>query len=125
MSSRRASTSSWPVTVLEEAVRTILAMDELLVDWSRDTDGTDDMDRARDAFRSSIVRLGEHAGRADQSRADDRLAPLVDLLIDLRARAREAHDFRRADAIRDTIAAAGIELRDGVDGTTWDARQDA
>ena len=48
-----------------EAVGTVLALDRVLLDWSRDTEGTDDIDRARAAYRSCIVRLGEHAAAAD------------------------------------------------------------
>ncbi len=108
-----------------EAVRTTLAMDHLILDWSRDTDGTDDIDRARQAFQSLIVRLGERATQADAAGATDRLAPLVELLLDLRGHARASRDFRQADWIRDALGDAGIELRDGPDGTTWGARQDA
>ncbi|MCY7419832.1 MAG: hypothetical protein LH650_15330 [Chloroflexi bacterium] len=108
-----------------EAVRTTLVMDHLILDWSRDTDGTDDLDRARQAFQSLIVRLGERATQADAAGTTDRLAPLVELLIDLRGRARASRDFRQADWIRDALTDAGIELRDGSDGTTWGARQDA
>ena len=110
---------------IAEAVRTTLAMDHLLLSWSRDTDGTDDLDRARQAFQSLIVRLGERASHADSGGATDRLAPLVELLIDLRGRARASRDFRQADWIRDALIEAGIELRDGPDGTTWEVRQDA
>ena len=49
----------------------------------------------------------------------------MELLIELRGRARVSREFQQADVIRDTLTAAGIELRDGVDGTTWGARQDA
>ncbi len=108
-----------------DAVQTMLAMDQLLLAWSRDTDGTDEADRARQAFRSLIVRLGERASRADAAAATGRLTPLVELLIELRRRARAARDFPGADTIRDALAAAGVELRDGADGTTWEARQDA
>jgi cysteinyl-tRNA synthetase len=36
-----------------------------------------------------------------------------------RMQARRDRDFARADAIRDEVAARGIELMDGADGTTW------
>ena len=43
----------------------------------------------------------------------------IQILIDLRNEARKAKDFKRADAIRDRLAEAGILLEDTPDGTTW------
>ena len=53
----------------------------------------------------------------------ERIAPLVELLTELRGRARAAGDFAGADSIRDVLTAAGVELRDGAEGTTWEDRQ--
>jgi cysteinyl-tRNA synthetase len=36
-----------------------------------------------------------------------------------RAAARAAKDWARADAIRDTLAAAGILVEDSADGASW------
>jgi len=36
-----------------------------------------------------------------------------------RSAARQARDWARADAVRDELAAQGIELKDGPEGTTW------
>ena len=43
----------------------------------------------------------------------------IEQKIEERMQARRERDFARADAIRDEIAARGIELMDGADGTTW------
>lgn len=43
----------------------------------------------------------------------------VNLLIDLRNKARANKDFATSDAIRDTLAKDGIQLKDGKDGTTY------
>ncbi|MET0773137.1 MAG: hypothetical protein ABWZ82_08645 [Candidatus Limnocylindrales bacterium] len=104
---------------VEDAIGTLLALDQVLLDWSRDTEGTGEIDRARSAYRSCIVRLGEHAAATDRTSSDDRLAPLVDLLVDLRDRARADRDWRRADWIRDALTEAGIEVQDAPEGTTW------
>jgi len=47
------------------------------------------------------------------------LGPLVEHLIGQREAARSAKDFAAADSVRDTLAAAGITLEDGPDGTRW------
>ena len=43
----------------------------------------------------------------------------IDSLIAERDKARDAKDFARGDEIRDRLAAAGVLLEDGTDGTTW------
>jgi cysteinyl-tRNA synthetase len=40
-------------------------------------------------------------------------------LVAERDAARRARDFARADAVRDALAARGIELLDTADGTHW------
>jgi len=54
---------------------------------------------------------------------DDKLKAAVDALVagllDERAQAREAKDWARADAIRDQIKQAGIEVTDTSTGPTW------
>jgi cysteinyl-tRNA synthetase len=51
----------------------------------------------------------------DVSLAED----LVELLLDLREDAREAGEYERADALRDDIEAAGVEVEDTDDGPTY------
>ncbi|HEY4721002.1 MAG TPA: cysteine--tRNA ligase [Anaerolineae bacterium] len=44
---------------------------------------------------------------------------LVQMLIELRAEARAAKDFKRSDQIRDRLAALGVVLEDSRSGTGW------
>ncbi|MCW2134888.1 cysteine--tRNA ligase [Arthrobacter sp. VKM Ac-2550] len=47
------------------------------------------------------------------------LDTLVKAQLEERRAAREAKDWARADAIRDTLAAAGVVVEDSADGPTW------
>ncbi|MDE2775140.1 MAG: cysteine--tRNA ligase [Chloroflexota bacterium] len=44
---------------------------------------------------------------------------LIEMLIEMRARARAERDYARSDQIRDQLAALGINLEDRADGTVW------
>ena len=79
---------------------------------------SDDADEARRALRALVVRLGE---LAEQGAADPRgqVAPFVELLLQLRAAARDTKDFATSDLVRDRLAEAGVEVRDAADGTSW------
>lgn len=48
-----------------------------------------------------------------------RIAPLVEALLERRCAAREARDFATADALRDRLVDAGVEVRDGTAGASW------
>jgi hypothetical protein len=100
------------------AVAAVLDLDTTLVDWSRDTLQSDQLDTGRSVLRSMVVRLGEAAelGLRDPTEA---IAPLVDGLLEVRDRARRAKDYAAADAVRDRLLAAGVEVRDAPEGTTW------
>jgi len=43
----------------------------------------------------------------------------IEAIIEKRNAARKARDFTTADALRDELAAAGIQIEDGPGGTTW------
>ena len=51
------------------------------------------------------------AGGMDETEIEERIAA--------RAAAKKARDFALADRIRDELAAAGVELKDSAQGTTW------
>ncbi|OFZ54871.1 MAG: hypothetical protein A3D92_04995 [Bacteroidetes bacterium RIFCSPHIGHO2_02_FULL_44_7] len=51
--------------------------------------------------------------------ADNKLSPVMDLVLDLRQEARDRKDWGTSDKIRDALSAAGIVVKDTKDGTTW------
>lgn len=53
------------------------------------------------------------------SQGETRLKPVMDLVLDLRSEARSNKDWGTSDKIRDGLAAAGIVVKDGKEGTSW------
>jgi cysteinyl-tRNA synthetase len=51
--------------------------------------------------------------------SDSKLAPVMDLVIDLRQQARDNKDWTTSDKIRDGLATAGIVIKDTKEGTSW------
>ena len=99
--------------------RAVLELEAAITGWSTDTLDTDAADQARSVLRSLVVRLGDAAqsGLADPR---DRLEPLVGPILELRTALRERREWQAADALRDALAAGGVEVRDTPDGTGWD-----
>jgi hypothetical protein len=100
------------------AVGAILQLESAIVEWSRDTLQSDDVDRARAALRSMIVRLGAAATEGVRD-VREVLGPVVEAALAARVVARSEKAFAVSDAIRDQLAAAGIEVRDTADGAEW------
>ncbi|MDJ0768908.1 MAG: hypothetical protein QNJ12_08945 [Ilumatobacter sp.] len=104
------------------AVEAVLLLDAAIVEWSADTLQSDQVDRARTALRSMIVRLGDAAtvGLRDER---DVLGPVVEAALDARRVARDERAFAVADSLREGLDAAGIEVRDTPDGVEWLVKQ--
>ncbi|MCP5084131.1 MAG: cysteine--tRNA ligase [Alphaproteobacteria bacterium] len=73
----------------------------------------------RPALVSSLRALG-FAGDLTDPRASGVDEAAIQQRIDQRLAARAAKDFAEADRIRDELAAQGIALKDGPEGTTWE-----
>jgi len=102
----------------DAAVGAVLELDAAIVGWSRDTLQGSEMSRARAALRSMIVRLGAAASGGVRDPREV-LAPVVEAALAARVTARAEKAYPVSDAIRDNLTAAGIEVRDTVDGATW------
>ncbi len=100
------------------AVEAILNLDSAIVEWSRDTLQSDQVDRARSALRSMIVQLGAAATKGLQ---DVRvvLGPVVEAALEARRIARSEKAWAVSDALRNGLDGAGIEVRDTADGVEW------
>jgi hypothetical protein len=102
----------------DAAVAAILELESAIVEWSRDTLQSDDVDRARAALRSMIVRLGAAAAEGVRD-VREVLGPVVEAALAARVVARTEKAFAVSDAIRDELTNAGIEVRDTPDGVEW------
>ena len=102
----------------DAAAAAVLDLEQAITDWTADTLQSDDAGHARRTLRGMMLELASAAreGLADPAA---RIAPLVEALIERRAAAREAKDWATADALRDRMAAAGVEVRDGASGVEW------
>jgi cysteinyl-tRNA synthetase len=72
---------------------------------------------------SRILGLFERPAARGQDAADTLTAPLMSLLIDLRARLRKEKNFSLADEIRNRLTALGVTLEDRPDSTRWRIEQ--
>jgi hypothetical protein len=103
-------------------VGVILELEAAITQWEADTDEDQGTEQARALLRGLIGRLGRAAqdGLADPR---DRLRPAVEPLLALRATLRGAGNFAAADAIREALAGAGLDVSDTPEGTRWQAAE--
>ena len=99
-------------------VAVILGLENAIRQWAADTDEDQGTEQARALLCSLIGRLGRAAqpGLADPK---DRLRPAIEPLLQLRSALRGQGNFAAADAIRDALAAAGLDISDTPGGTAW------
>jgi len=54
-------------------------------------------------------------------RNDNALEKVMELVLDIRSKAKTGKDFKLSDEIRDKLIAAGIQIKDTKEGSTWKA----
>ena len=74
--------------------------------------------QARDTLRDMIVLLGNQLAASSVMRKD-RLAPLVEALLDLRQKLRREEQWVAADMLRDALDTMNITVEDTLDGHRW------
>jgi cysteinyl-tRNA synthetase len=110
------------IDAMDDDLNTPLALAALFnlvksINTARDQGATDgQLLPAQDALRELTGVLGLRLdARQDAKPAD----PFIELLIEARAEARRQKLWALSDLIRDRLAALGVAIEDGKDGTTW------
>ena len=70
------------------------------------------------AFTEDVLGLAFNNNQTED-KVSTALEGTVNLLIEMRKKARDNKDFATSDAIRDQLSALGIQLKDGKDGTSF------
>jgi cysteinyl-tRNA synthetase len=80
-------------------------------------EGLEALKRVFSVFAFDILGLtAEAAGNAEREEA---FGAAIDLLLELRAKAKADKDWATSDKIRDQLAALGFEVKDTKEGATW------
>ena len=72
---------------------------------------------AEDILGLSTANAGQSAG--GNGAREEAFAKVMDMVLELRAKAKADKDWATSDRIRDELAAAGFEVKDTKDGVTW------
>ena len=78
------------------------------------------LEELRRVFRTfAFDLLGLSAETAGNAGREESFGRAVDLLLDMRRKAKEAKDWATSDRIRDELAALGFEIKDTREGSSW------
>ncbi len=78
------------------------------------------LEELRRVFRTfAFDLLGLRAETAGNAGREESFGRAVDLLLDMRRKAKEAKDWATSDRIRDELAALGFEIKDTREGSSW------
>ena len=69
-------------------------------------------------FTFDLLGLKSEQGNNNALR-EEAYGKVVDMVLDLRAKAKAEKDWAISDRIRDELSAAGFEVKDTKDGATW------
>ena len=82
------------------------------------TDCLKELGDAMKLFAFDLLGLKNEKGDNNVAR-EEAYGKVVDMVLDLRAKAKADKDWTTSDKIRDALAAAGFEVKDTKDGVTW------
>jgi cysteinyl-tRNA synthetase len=78
----------------------------------------DELSQTMRLFAFDLLGLRPEKGNSSSAR-EEAFGQVVDMVLELRAKAKAAKDWATSDQIRDALSAAGFEVKDTKDGVTW------
>ena len=102
----------------EALIDVLMTLDKIIWKSSKDFEDEDLISQAREMLRGMVVQLGL---RFNECPKDVRsiLAPLMDILLDIRSRLRAIKQWEMADDIRHQLLQSGIIIEDTPQGPQW------
>ena len=82
------------------------------------SEGLEALKKVMHTFVEDILGLRDEAAGGNAER-EESFGKAIDLLLDIRAKAKAAKDWATSDLIRDQLAALGFEVKDTKEGATW------
>ena len=103
---------------IDALIEGIINLDKMIWKSRREFEDEEQVSQAREALRGMIVQLGL---RLQESPRDipSLLAPLVEILLEVRGKLRAAKEWETADFIRQKLDQAGIIIEDTPRGPEW------
>lgn len=90
-----------------------------LINDGKDTISAGDLHLLKTEMHSFLEDVLGIRAVEESNNDSSKLDPVMELVLELRQQARENKDWTTSDKIRDKLTAAGIVVKDGKDGATW------
>jgi cysteinyl-tRNA synthetase len=100
----------------------LIQLDKLIWKSCKEFEDEERIAGAREAFRTLVVHLGLRFDECPKDVAAI-LAPLMDILLEVRGKLRLAKQWALADEIRNGLSRAGIIVEDRPEGPRWYRKQ--
>jgi len=102
----------------KKTINALLELDSMIWKAQRDLENEENISQAREILRDSIVLLGAELGTSPH-RLKVYLTPLVEAMLQLRARFRNEQKWSEADCIREILQQCDILVEDSKEGFQW------
>ncbi len=102
----------------EKTTNALLELDSTIWKAKKDIEDEESISQAREILRDSIVLLGANLSSSPRQLRES-LSPVVERMLQLRARFRNEQKWSEADRIREILQQSNIQVEDTKDGFQW------